>query len=120
MAFLWTTIRVNDLEVSKRFYQDIVELPVMREIESSGKSIAFLGRGETQVELIYDSSSATQVGTDQITLGFQVDGVADKKKAIEALGDYQISDIIRPNPNIQFFYVKDPNGINVQFEEIIH
>ena len=120
MQFLWTTIHVNDIDISKKFYCEVVGLKVQREIQSSGMSIVFLGGGETQVELICDPDGEAQTGTGQISIGFLVEDVGVKRNEIKVIGDYQYTEVIQPNPNIRFFYVNDPNGVKVQFVEIIN
>ena len=61
MKFCWTTINVTSMEESLAFYQEIVGLPLMRRFPAGpGMEIAFLGDGETQVELI--ASASTEIG----------------------------------------------------------
>ncbi|MHB1346527.1 MAG: VOC family protein [Candidatus Humimicrobiaceae bacterium] len=118
MKFCWVTINVNNMENSLEFYKEIVGLTLIKKFKASdGIEIAFLGDGETQVELIYDSSSK-KVNTGQnVSMGFEVkslDGMADfvKSKGIDIhSGPFQ------PNPHIKFFYIKDPDGLNIQFVE---
>ena len=53
MKFLWTTILVNDMDESLKFYEEIAGLkPVDRFQAGPGMEIAFLGEGETKIELI--------------------------------------------------------------------
>jgi len=60
MDFSWTTIRVNDMEQSLTFYQEIVQLPLQRRSNLEGDmELAFLGAGETKVELIWRKDEKT-------------------------------------------------------------
>ncbi len=120
MGFLWTTIKVKDLEDSIAFYTKIVGLEVQRRFEAGpGREIAFLSEadGQTAVELIDDQDqSQIDLGRD-ISLGFEVDTVAQKMKFLEEQGIKVESGPVSPNPNIEFFYVFDPNGLKIQFVE---
>jgi lactoylglutathione lyase len=120
MGFLWTTIKVKDLEDSIAFYTKIVGLEVQRRFEAGpGREIAFLSEadGQTAVELIDDQDqSQIDLGRD-ISLGFEVDTVAQKMKFLEEQGIKVESGPVSPNPNIEFFYVLDPNGLKIQFVE---
>lgn len=118
MKFCWTSLNVKNLEESLRFYQEIVGLPLKRRFVSRpGVEIAFLGEGETEVELIFSEEiKDVNLGRD-ISLGFEVKSVDEK---IEFLKEKGITDIIgplSPNPHIRFFFIKDPNGLKIQFVE---
>jgi lactoylglutathione lyase len=116
MAFLWTTVHVNNLEESIKFYEKYVGLRVSRRFESRpGVEIAFLGDGETELELIGGGEDYPE--SDQISLGFSVDSMDKKMDEMKQAGIGIYKGPIQPNPHIKFFYVKDPNGISVQFAE---
>lgn len=116
MHFLWTTFHINDMEASLAFFQEIVGLPLNRRIESSGKDIAFLGSGHTQVELIVDGDD--QVQSEVVSIGFKVDSLEETMALLKDKGIKIAAGPIEPNPSIAFIYVMDPNGIKVQFAEI--
>lgn len=120
MAYLWTTIKVKNLEESIKFYQEIVGLKVQRRFEARPeREIAFLAaaEGQTEVELIADQGKENvDIGQD-ISLGFEVESVAEK---IDFFKEKEIeieSGPVAPNPEIEFFYVLDPNGLKIQFVE---
>ena len=119
MRFCWTTIKVKDLEESLQFYQDIVGLKVVRRFKSGeGSEIAFLGEGDTKVELIYDAGQKdVSIGQD-ISLGFEVKSLDEALKFITQEKGLKIhSGPFQPSPNVKFFYVLDPNGLRIQFVE---
>ena len=120
MSYLWTTIKVKDLEESIKFYQEIVGLKLQRSFEAGpGREIAFLAaaEGETEVELIDDQAKeSVDVGQD-ISLGFEIDSVTEKIEFLKEKGIGIESGPIAPNSEIEFFYVLDPNGIKIQFVE---
>jgi lactoylglutathione lyase len=118
MAFLWATLTVKDMEESLKFYQDIVGLPLVRRFSAGpAGEIAFLGDGDTKVELICnDQTKEVNIGSE-ISLGFGVDS-ADEK--IEFLGKEGIelhSGPFSPNPHVKYFFILDPNGLKIQFVE---
>jgi lactoylglutathione lyase len=111
------TISVKNLEESVGFYRDIVGLPVVRRYAAGpGTEIAFLGDGETQVELIDSGKPDVAVGQD-ISIGFATDSVEALAERLRAKGVADIGDVISPNPHVAFFFISDPNGVRVQFVE---
>ncbi|MFW5749935.1 MAG: VOC family protein [Halanaerobium sp.] len=120
MSYLWTTIKVKNLEESIEFYQQIVGLKLQRKFEAGPeREIAFLAAaaGETEVELIADQGKEDiDIGQD-ISLGFEVESAAQKIKFLEDNGIEIESGPVSPNPQIEFFYVLDPNGVKIQFVE---
>lgn len=119
MKFCWSTIHVNDLEESLEFYQEIVGLKQQRRFEAGPNEIAFLGEGETKVELVSsDEDEEVSIGQD-ISLGFEVESLEDKIEFVKKNGIAIHSGPIQPNPNIKFFFVQDPNGLKIQFVENI-
>ncbi len=72
MNFCWTTIQVMDMDKSLAFYQEIVGLPLVRRAQASPEmELAFLGSGETQVELICDGKPQAVNHGDSISMGFR-------------------------------------------------
>lgn len=118
MKFCWCTIMVKDLENSLSFYRDIVGLPVSRRFSGGpGMELCFLGEGETKVELICDRN-CKDPGTDEsVSLGFEVKSLAEKLAFIEQKGLKVHAGPFQPNPHVKFFFVKDPDGVRVQFVE---
>ncbi len=118
MKFLWVTLSVSNMEESLKFYQEIVGLPVTRRFSSEGSGdIAFLGDGETKLELIaYPNKTENHYGKE-MSIGFEVESVEKKIQFIHEKGLAVESGPFEPNPHVRFFFVKDPNGITVQFVE---
>ena len=120
MKFCWSTLMVKDLEQSLEFYCGIVGLGVSRRFNAGpGVEIAFLGDGETKIELISSKALEEVNFGHDISLGFEVNSVDEmmafvKEKGIEIQGGP-----FQPNPHTRFFYVLDPNGLKIQFVENI-
>ena len=121
MKFCWITISVKDFEKSLEFYTKVVGLSVDRMMNPSPKmKIAFLGSGETKVELIYDDGGnvSRSYGQD-VSIGFEVDSIEAFMEVLKEKGTALESGPHQPNPMIKFIYVLDPNGLKVQFVENI-
>jgi lactoylglutathione lyase len=120
MTFCWTTINVNDMSKSLEFYQDIVGLPLNRKMKPNpDMELAFLGSGETKVELIWNAKANTvNIGSD-ISLGFIVDSLDRKIEFLKEKGIAVHAGPFQPNPAMRFLFVLDPNGLKIQFVENI-
>ena len=120
MAFCWCTINVKNLEESVQFYQEIVGLAVANRFPAGPDGeIVFLGDGETQVELIWHRSQPeVNIGPD-ISLGFTVRSLDEQLAFIQSKGIAVLGGPIQPNPRLRFFFVRDPNGLRIQFVEIL-
>lgn len=118
MKNLWTTIMVKDMEESIEFYTEILSLSVARRYKPvENMEIAFLGEGETKLELICNAALKGISFTDHVSTGFSVDSVDEY---IEYLGEKGIDVFagpFEPSPQIKFFYIKDPNGYKIQLVE---
>jgi lactoylglutathione lyase len=79
--------------------------------------LAFLGEGETKIELIFRGERSKEEHHG-ISMGFQVDSLEDTIKRLKGYGMAHIGEIMEPNPRVRFFFVKDPDGYPVQFVEI--
>ena len=120
MKFCWSTITVMNMEQSLKFYQEIVGLPLNRRFQAGlGTEIAFLGDGETKIELICTESHHKGNIGENISLGFEVDSVDDMIGFIMAKGLEVHDGPFQPNPHTKFFYVLDPNDLKIQFVENI-
>lgn len=117
MNFLWVTLQVRDMEESLRFYQDVIGLAIDRRFTAGPTEIAFLGKGETKVELIQDGSEKWKGQKTGISIGFQVPSLDETIAMIKEKGLTIQSGPFQPNPHVRFFYILDPNGVTVQFVE---
>ncbi len=120
MKFCWATIRIKDLDRSLEFYKEIVGLEISQRMDmGEGKTIVFLGPGETKLEMIYNKEYKDIDFGDSISLGFEVDSVDEKIEFIKSKGLKIHSGPFSPVPSTKFFYVLDPNGLKIQFVENI-
>lgn len=118
MNFLWTTLHVSDMDASLAFYKDVVGLKEIRRFDSpTGNFIVFLGMGETKIELIYNPKDEACNMGESISIGFEVESLEQKMEDILSSGVSIYAGPIEPNPSIKFFYIKDPDGLKIQFCE---
>ena len=117
MQYCWTTIMVKNLEASIAFYRDIVGLPLNRRFSANPTGeIAFLGSGETQIELFNQTGDNFLPG-NAISLGFSVPSLDETLAFVTAQGIPVESGPFQPNEHIRFFFVLDPDGVRIQFSE---
>ncbi len=120
MKYCWTTLHVKNMNDSIHFYENIVGLSIQRRTKLSPEfELAFLGSGETQVELICDSSDIiTPIGKN-VSIGFQVESLDEFMGFLVKKGIDINDGPFQPNSGIKFLYVLDPNGLKIQFIEFL-
>ncbi|MDD2412026.1 MAG: VOC family protein [Bacteroidales bacterium] len=120
MKYLWTTLHVKNMEESLKFYREIIGLKLNSISKISPEfELAFLGSGDTQVELIFDKSKEIKYENTDISMGFQAESLDLLIEQLKQKGISVFAGPIQPNPNVRFFYILDPNGIKIQFVEFL-
>lgn len=116
MKFNHVTLSVANLEASLRFYQEIVGLDIRRRFPAGpGREIVFLGNGDTQVELVGGANhDGAELGKG-LSMGFVAESLEEMIALLREKGYETDGDIISPQPNVRFFFAKDPDGYNIQF-----
>lgn len=118
MKFLWTTLLVNNMEESLKFYEEIIGLKLVDRFQAGpGMEISFLGEGETKVELICNENLKKLDAGNRVTLGFKVESLDEKINFIKENGINIITGPVQPNPSIKYFIIQDPNKVKIQFAE---
>lgn len=120
MKFCWTTVTVKNMEESLAFYTDVLGLKVDRRYKAGpDMELAFLGDGETKLELICNQkNSGVTIGKD-ISVDFEVESADEMTEYLKGKGIGIYSGPYQPNEHIKFFYILDPNGLKVQLVEHI-
>jgi lactoylglutathione lyase len=115
---LHTRYRVNDLETTVQFYQNVLGLEEIKRHKSPrGSELVFLKTpgSEELIELCYfPESGPVQVQTDLTHLAFEVDSLEEFGKHLESLG-YKFSD----GPHIKengsgFAFIDAPEGYEIE------
>ena len=115
MKMVHVTIMTKCLNESVDFYQNVIGLTIQRDMRDNPEHrIVFLAdkTGDTNVELAENPTGAYYGGG--ISIGFQVEDIHAEHAKKEELG-LKPGPIISPNPHVQFFFIKDPNGVQIQF-----
>ena len=109
------TIQTEAFEKEIEFYQKYVGLTVSRDMRPMGKNIVFLSGAadDTAIEII-EKPGASDAGNENISIGFHTN---DLEKIYNELCSDGLNHtpFISPMPQVRFFFVKDPAGVNVQF-----
>lgn len=115
MKFCWSTLYVKDLDESVRFYREKIGLSLVRRFKEGEQiEIAFVGDGNTQLELIRDTTRlGGNVGGD-ISWGFAVDSLDKAFAGLKASGTKILCEPVQPAPHVRFFFIEDPNGFRIQ------
>lgn len=107
------------MEKSLDFYTKAVKLRIDRKYSPvPHMELAFLGDGETKVELIRDRNAGAVSLECPVSLGFRTESLDKKMEELESMGIPVAEGPFQPNPGIRFFYVRDPDGLKIQFVEV--
>ena len=115
MKMLHVTVQTNEFEEELQFYLDIVGLKIITDMREMGPKMVFLANteGDTEIEII-GNPSASPIVSESLSVGFKTEDVQKKYEELKTKG-ITVSQMIRPNPHVQFFFVNDPAGLKVQF-----
>ena len=115
MKLLHVTIRTEKFSEELEFLQKIAGLKIVRDLRQIGEEIVFLSNaaGETDIEVINTPGSGN-AGNDNLSIGFQEKDIDAKREELVSMG-MEVTPVISPVPQVQFFFVKDPAGVKVQF-----
>ena len=111
------TFQTNNLKERIQFYETVLGLKIMRDMRGKGvHDIVFMGNEETdtQIELIEEEEGYEG---RHLSLGFHTDNVMTERERIVKMG-LDPSPVISPEPGVCFFFVQDPNGMDIQFIQI--
>lgn len=117
MNCCWCTITTEKPEESVKFYEEVVGLTVARRFSPRpGTEITFLKDGNGfEIELLQNGGPAG-AAKDGISLGFEVESLADALALVKAKNVPVFGGPTKA-PDCSFFFVRDPNGVTIQFVE---
>lgn len=103
------------MKKSLAFYRDILGLPLKRSMKPSDTmELAFLGEGETEVELICNKENTAPAFGKDISLGFIVPSIEAFQETMKKHNIPLLAGPFQPNPSIRFVYISDPDGLKIQ------
>ncbi len=119
MKFCWITLSVRNMEESLKFYHELLGLEILERFDvSEGMEIAMLGESDKpKIELLCNKGNNIVNQGIGISIGFEVDSL---DRAINYVKEKNISikrGPISPSPKTSFFFINDPNGIEIQLVE---
>lgn len=116
MIWTLTTLEVANLEKSLQFYCEALGMPLIERFSAGpGTEIAMLGEKEAvHLELLCKSGAARESMRRQgFSIGFEVPDAAGLAARLD--GDF--IGPIAPNPSLRFYFVRDPDGYQIQLIE---
>lgn len=119
MDFCWITLDVNDMNESLDFYHELLGIKILERFSVGEElEIAMLGEEDKpKIELICNKRKPIAHSAN-VSVGFKVESL---KGAMDYLTEKNIQikrGPISPIPTSSFFFVDDPNGIEIQIVEI--
>lgn len=118
MKLSFVTIYVKNMEASLAFYQEVLGLKIVRRFAAGPDSeIAFLKDEGAEVELIYEKSDEPVQYCEKMSMGFEVASAAQTIEELKQKGITITKGPFQPNPTTTIFFVKDPDGVSIEFIE---
>jgi lactoylglutathione lyase len=107
------------MDESLKFYTEVIGLKLVdRFTAMPGLEIAFLGTGETLIELVCNAESQNAAVGDAVSWGFDVESLDEALKMVREKGIPIHSGPV-VHPNVKYFFILDPNGMKIQLKETI-
>ncbi|MHC6179734.1 VOC family protein [Clostridium sp. JNZ X4-2] len=119
MNFCWITLNVKNMQESLKFYNELLGIKIFSKFSPHpGVDIAMLGEKDTpKIELICSKDSNSQIQSRGISIGFEVKSLDEAVKYMKSKGIAIKRGPISPSPGIKFFFIDDPNGVEIQIVE---
>lgn len=118
MIYSFSTISVNNLEESIKFYTDVLNLEVaVRFSPGPGVEIAFLKDAKgNKIELIKHGPETTESNYEsKVSLGFNVDHFDETMKMVKEKNLRIVRGPVETPAGVKFVYISDPNGVAIEF-----
>ncbi len=113
MKMCHVTINVSDMQKSMKFYEEVVGIKLMGDLRPHGLPIVFMGEAEKDVKIELILKPEAAFNGSGIFVGFEVENVDAEYERVKSLG-YPVSPMVMPAPNTKFFFVTDPDGVQIQ------
>lgn len=116
MNFCWITLNVSNMEKSLKFYHEIFGLKISEQF-NVGEDIEIVMLGEkdgAKVELIYNKKQNIPAKAERLSIGFEVESLNEAMELLKSNNIPIKRGTISPMSSSTFFFVDDPDGIEVQ------
>lgn len=118
MKFNFATIHVKDLETSIRFYEEVIGMKLARRFPAGPDTeIAFMAEGFAEIELICVKGAEASTYGDGVSFGLSVEDLDAAMEHMKKMGVEITAGPMQPNPNTRFFFIHDPDGVNLEIIE---
>ena len=118
MKFKFATLHVKNLEESIQFYENVVGMKLARRFPGGPHTeIAFMADGPAEIELICNTEAEPVVYGECPSLGLSVEDLDQAMEHMKKQGVEIVSGPFQPNPNTRFFFIHDPDGVNLEIIE---
>lgn len=117
MDIKWITLRVSDMDASVAFYTKVLGMEIASRFHGGMYEITMLGKQEeVKIELLCNRNDE-EVGKG-VSIGLAVANlsalVTKLQKEGYTLEGYTLEGPITPNPDVSFYFIKDPDGYTIQ------
>ena len=120
MKFLHVMIRVKNIKESLKFYTELFDMKLAKEMRLEDCSLYFLSDkfGQTQIELTYNDETPEegyQVGSGFGHFAFSVESFEEFTEKMNKLGyKYLYEPFILPGHDLEIAFLKDPDGYEIE------
>ncbi|MTI53484.1 VOC family protein [Geosporobacter ferrireducens] len=115
------SIRTRDIELSTKFYRDILGVPFSRREETERFYVVFLQLGDTEIELLQLKNGEYEKRADG-PVDHMAFFVEDLDAAMQKLKEHQVvvlSDTVREVFGWRVMFVQGPDGERIELMEVI-
>ena len=118
MKILHVTIYASDIDASIDFYQKATGLSVVNEKTAGENRVVFMSDGTQEFCLELAKGNAQKhFSGENISVGFGCEDLDYQRNRLASLG-IDAGPLISPRPDVRFFFISDPDGLQVQFMEM--
>lgn len=123
MEFLHTMIRVKDIKNSLHFYENLLEMKLVKEKRMEDRALYFLtdANGLVQIELTHTdeiSKNGYEIGTGFGHFAFKVDSMDEFVEKAHTLGYEFLYEPYKLTPTgSTIAFIKDPDGYEIELIE---
>ncbi len=123
MKFLHVMIRVEDIDKSLTFYQELFDMNLVDEMELEDSKLYFLSDedGQTQIELTYNFDTPKNGYNNGNAFGHFAFSTKNMDKFEEKMKEFGINWLVKPfilqNYDMKIAFLKDPDGNEIELIE---